>query len=627
MGKSEATRLHVFKLAYLGLIVALFSLLLSARSGEVYTVWHCMHPLFIPLYFVSTLLLLTVIFWSDNVEQRLLFVMIHSVLSHSFFIIMFPAGDLGGQQLVLGRTRLTFDNVIMDGWPPWPVTNIFERIYHAFRGLNFQTAYSVTFARLFGVDVFWTHLSLIPVLWGIFVPLAAFMTAKALGTNERIAVLAGFLVSLFPSTISWGTYSVPNSLGFIFFACAVPLFLKYLTSNDKKTLALMLVFSFISFMGHALTGITSASLVLLVWAIKKYEIEKHKGLRTARIFLFVTFIFSTCLMPFALVYLKFFYPINTNFSLTKIFELSASEFVLLLVFGQTIEFELTTALLYVAAPLAGLLSMVYILYSVSKRWSKRTYRVGVIFLFLGILMFLVQHRILNLFMSNIPFPGGRLWMFRDFMAVPLVAIFVHATIGFLHRKSSASLQQLKSFLKTLSTPIDVRRLKTFSSAAILLILYLAAFLLIAGWITASVYRAYPHFGPLQTTSYELRAALHIDQTEERYIVVCDQWFIYAAEMMVGVNNPDAYYFTASDPEGVSLFLKMRRDPTPETLVTAMQKTNASVAYFVIEERRIGESQYELIKSQALQNGLSPYPAGVFYYQGREKLSIFYYRQS
>ncbi|MDH5690854.1 MAG: hypothetical protein OEY81_05450, partial [Candidatus Bathyarchaeota archaeon] len=598
----------------------------------IYTVWQYMHPMFIPLYFVTTFLLLTIIFSSEKTEYKLVFVIIHSILSHSFFLIMFPAGDIGGQQSVLGRTRLTFDNVIMNGWPPWPVTNILEQVYHTFRGLNFQTAYTVVFARMFNVDVYWTHMLLIPVLWGTFVPIAAFMTTKALGANEKTSVLSGLLVSLFPATISWGTYSVPNSLGYIFFASTVPFFLKYLSSSETKTLPLMVIFSFIAFLGHSLTGIISFSLVLLAWALKKYEDEKHSALRTARAFLFTSFAFSTSLIPFALVYLKFFYPINTYFSLAKVYELSASEFILLILFGQTIEFELTTALIYVAAPLAGLLSMMYILYSVSKQWANRTYRIGVIFLFLGMLMFLAQHRILNLFMTNIPFPGGRLWMFRDFMAVPLVAIFVYATVGFLHRKTSNTLNHLQSSLKKCSTRIDAKKLRTYASASILLVVYLSAFVLISGWITISTYRAYPHYAPLQTTTYELEAVQHIDQTtKERYIVICDQWFIFAAEMLVGVYNPNAYYFTASDPKGVSLFLEMKKEPTETTMIKAMEHNNASVAYFVIEKPRLGKDQYSLIKSQALQNGLQIYPGGIFYYQEKEKLKeklcIFYYDKS
>jgi len=629
--RTTNVRLHVLEGFYLLLLALLFYLLLLARSGEVYTVWQYLHPMFMPLYFATTFLLLTIIFSHEKTEYKLLFVIIHSILSHSFFIIIFPAGDISGQQSVLARTRLIFDNVIIHGWPPWPVTNILERIYNIFRGLNFQAASSVMFARMFGVDVYEIHMLLVPVLWGVFVPIAAFMTAKALGANDKVSVLSSLLVSLFPTTIIWGTYSVPNSLGYIFFVSAVPFFLKYLSSGETKTLFLVIVFSFISFLGHTLTGLISFSLLLLVLALRKYEVEKHDSPITAKAFLATVLAFCTLLLPFSLVYLKYFYPIFTYFSLARIYELPLPELIILLFLGPSVEFQLTTALIYLAAPLVGILSIMYILYSLNKQHAanwRKTYQTCIVFLFLTLLMFLAQHRILNLFMTNIPFAGGRLWMFRDFMVLPFVAFFTHAIISFLHRKTSKTLKQLQPSLKSYSARIHTKKLTTYASASLLLIVYLSAFVLISGWITVSIHRGYPHYAPMQTTLYELEAARYIDQTtEERYIVICDQWFIYAAEMLVGVYNPDAYYFTPSDPKGVSLFLEMKKEPTEATMIKAMEHNNASVAYFVIEKPRLGTEQYNLTKSEALLNGLQIYPGGIFYYQEKEKLCIFHYEES
>jgi len=242
-------------------------------------------------------------------------------------------------------------------------------------------------------------------------------------------------------------------------------------------------------------------------------------------------------------------------------------------------------------------------------------------------MFLAQHRILNLFMANVPFPGGRLWMFRDFMALPFVAIFVHAVLSFLQIKIPNALNHIRSSLMNYTPRIDTRRLKTYTFAAAMIVVYLSGFVLISGWITISIYRAYPHYAPLQTTPYELEAARHIDQTtEERYIVISDQWFIFAAEMLVGICNPNAYYFTANNPQGVSLFIEMKNEPSEVTMIKAMEHNNASVAYFVIEKPRLGTEGYNRIKSQALQNGLQTYPGGIFYHQGEEKLHIFYHKK-
>lgn len=83
------TRLGIIKLLYFSLIALSFYLLLVSRSAEVHTVWEVMHPAFIPAFFASTLLLLALIFSSEKAEYKLLFTIIHSVLSHFLFVIIF----------------------------------------------------------------------------------------------------------------------------------------------------------------------------------------------------------------------------------------------------------------------------------------------------------------------------------------------------------------------------------------------------------------------------------------------------------------------------------------------------------------------------------------------------------
>jgi len=622
-------RSYVPTVLYLFLTGLLLYLLILARSEEIYTVWQYMHPMLMPVYFLTTLLLLITILSPVNLRFKLLFVIIHSILTHSFFIIIFPAGDISGQQIVLGRTRLVFDNVIMDGWPPTPVTNVLERIYRIFGGINFQTAFSVIFARMLYVDVLWTHLLLIPVLYGTFIPISAFLTTKALGANEKMSVLSALLVSLFPAIVAWGTYSVPNSLGYVFFTPVVPFCLEYLSSrawHATRNAFLMILFSVLSFLGHALSGIISFSLLLLALTLKRYENERRSSPYAAKASLLIVLILCTSLVPFALIYQKIFYPIYTYFSLANIYELPALDFMLLALFGQIIEFQLTTALVYVAAPLAGIISIVYVLFRSAQKGSNKTYRTCIVFLFLGMVMFVVQHRILTLFMTGVPFAAGRLWLFRDFTVVPFVGVFVDATIGFLHKKTLNALNYLRSSLANYSVLLGSRRLKAFTLASALLILYLSAFFLVSGWITVSLHRAYPHYAPLQTTTYELEAVQYIQQTtEERYIVICDQWFIFAAEIRVGINNPDAYYFAARDPRGISLFVEMKREPTEANMANATKYSNASIVYFVIEKPRLGSEEYYRVRSQALQNGLQTYQ--LFFHQGEEKIAIFYYKKS
>jgi len=154
---------------------------------------------------------------------------------------------------------------------------------------------------------------------------------------------------------------------------------------------------------------------------------------------------------------------------------------------------------------------------------------------------------------------------------------------------------------------------------------------LAGWITVSVYYAYPHFSPLQTTSYELEAVKYIDETTNRsYIVICGVWIFYAGQTIAGAQNPRAYYFPERDPVGVPLFTKMKDNPSPDVMIEAMNYTNATVAYFIISKEkewafqtRLGETEYNRIIQQAQQNNLQTYKT--FSNGGEEKLRTFYHQ--
>ena len=113
---------------YLFLVALSFCLLFLSRAGEAHTVWEVLHPAFIPTLFVATSLLLAILLASEKVAYKLLFIIVHSVLIHSLFSIVFPAGDLSGQQMVLGRTRVVYDNAVLHGWPPWPIETVQSQI-------------------------------------------------------------------------------------------------------------------------------------------------------------------------------------------------------------------------------------------------------------------------------------------------------------------------------------------------------------------------------------------------------------------------------------------------------------------------------------------------------------------
>lgn len=608
-------RSRIISVSYLLLIGIALCLLFLSRSGEVYTVWDALNPLFMPVYFLATFLLLSAIFSPGNVGKKLLFIMIHCILTHSLFVIIFPAGDVGGQILTLGRIRLVYENISIDGWPVSlpPTSDILSRIYYWFRGINFQTALSVTFARMLGIDILWIHIWLVPVLWGTFVPIAAFLTSRAIGFGERASLLAGLIISLCPNTIYYGAISVSNSLGFVFFFFSLCFALKYI-SNGRKALFFLLVFSFFSFLAHFLAGALSISLLFFVITLRQSVMEKVRSSKTMKALWCITLVFCTSLLPLFLLYQKLFFPFYTYFSLKKLSGLSVLEMILLILFGGYLDFSVYGALLNVAGALLGLCTMIYCLRSKIKAKFGKFSRLNSFFLFSGFLMALIDYRLLKVFMIGVPFNEERIWVFRDLLIIPFLGLLFSEVIPYLGEKVSKALRRAHFSSST------ARNAKAKLNSVIA---YTLIFIALSGWISVSFFRGYPHFAPLQITSYELEAAKHIENTTpERYVIIADQWMIFAGHAIVGTMNPHSFYFSHRDPEGVSLFLKMKSNPTNDTMVSAMKTNNASTAYFIIEKPRLGTERYNSIKSQAQENSLPIYQ--IFYYESEEKLTIFSY---
>jgi len=607
---------YLTRLLYLSFVGFSFYLLFASRSGEVYTVWQVMNPFFYPVLFVSTFLLLIIIFSSESTTFKLLFAILHSILSHSFMVIIFPAGNIGVQQMLLGQTRLVFDNVIFHGFG-WTLENVPLRAYNLVRGENFQTALSVILARMLGIDVYWVHLFLVPILWGIFVTLAAYLVAKILGLGENVSVLSALVISLFPTTIVWGAVSIPNGLSYIFFFCYLYFLLKYLKSNNSRDLFPLVSILLVTSLTHLLAATVATSLFVLALGIKNFE-TLQSGSMMSKFTLLLSFVLCTAILPFTLIYRRFFYSgANTYFSFEKLNGLSSLNVVMYLLFGSYLDFFANGAyvqtLVFGIGPALGLIGMIYFLRINPREKSNQFIRTSLLLLLLGFFIILLDDRIVKYLMVNVPFSElDRLWVLRDFVAAPFLAFLIGKGITFSQKVyGKLSLNRLPHSNKSMN----------FRS----IIVYLAIFVLLSGWIATSLRYAYPHWGPLQTTSYELDAVKSLEKTQsEKYIVVGDQWIIFAGAMFAGYNNPRAFYFSPVDPQGVNLFIKMKTDPSNDTLIEAMKTNNATVAYFIIEEPRLGTTAYTRIIQQAQQNGLQTYQT--FYYKGEEKLHIFYYEQ-
>ena len=614
--KSKFRLLHTVEILYLLLLGLSFYLLVLSKTDEAQTVWHVLQPAFMPVLFLTTTALVAILLSSEKTSHKLFFVIVHSILIHSFFSIIFPAGDLSGQQMVLGRIRRVYDNTVLHGLSGWPNRNIQVFIIEALRGLNLQAALTTIFARILSLDILYVHLFFVPVLWGIFVPVGSFLVTKELGGNDTVGVLAALLVSAFPFSTYFGAISVSNSLGFIFFLYSLYFMLKYLGAQNSKIPWMLLVFSFFSFFAHFLTGVMSASLLLLTLALKAYRDEK--GSFASKLAVVVAFIVCLGLLPVAFVYLEFFgSPSFGIFTLEKLGELSFNETVGLLLVGDLIYgFNLQTIFLMIVGPAIAFICMLYLLRS--KKTLGANLRVKVLFLLMAFLLAFIDYRILKLFMENLPLNPERLWVFRDLISAPFVAIAIVGMVSFVQKSRGAMPQAAAS-----STSQKLGHLnKRLPALGLILVLFLLVPLVVGGWVTFSLSAAYPHSAPLQTTSYELEAVRYIQEhTEEKYVVIGDIWTIYAGEAIVGINNPNAYYFAEFSKQGHDLFANMTHDPSPEWMLSAMNDTKTQTAYFMFTETRVGTTEFNNVALRIQE------PLMLFYVTENGETRVYSYSNS
>jgi hypothetical protein len=303
--------------------------------------------------------------------------------------------------------------------------------------------------------------------------------------------------------------------------------------------------------------------------------------------------------------------------LDKFYELPFEEIIGLFLIGDlTYSFDLETILLFVIGPALALLYMIYLIYNL-RRAPNAKFRIHIYFLFAAFLMILVDYRILKLFMIGLPLNEERLWVFRGFIAVPFLALAIHTVVS-----------SLRTFLKVTSLPIiSLASLKALPKGKVIRILGLLFTLniliplVLGGWITFSLRVAYPQWAPLQTTWYELEAVRFIEEnTHEKYVVIGDVWTIYAGEVIVGVGNPRAYYFGEFNRTGIDLFVNMSDNPSSQWMLSAMNLTDTTVAYFIVTEPRLGTEEFNNTVSKALQNDLPVYATF-----GNGKLYVFYHK--
>lgn len=559
---------------YVMLVSICFFLLLISRSDGVLVFWDVVHPAFLPLFFIATFILLIVVFSKAANGVKLLLVIIHSLLVHSFLVIVLHHGYHGDIWRELGLARDLY-NVGKDLSVPG-LSNLFDYLrsglspfsvlFFLFRKHAYYVLVTI-FAKMFGVDIYWSQAFLTPLLWGILVPFFLLNIMRMLGGRKNIPTLTAFLSFSIPLVIWWGTVSVPDTVSDVFFVFSAYLLLKYLSSRESSSasttssLFLILIATSATFLSNFRAGTIAVVMFLLVFAFQKYETLKRKSVKFARNLLIISASLCASVLPLGLIAMNLAWigahPLGgIQFSVNKLL----STDIWSLIFAEYVNISQGELLLTGLIPLLGIVGLIYIMvYSPPRRYSRNL----CLFLLVVEVILVLDYRILKYGMLNLPFTPERIWVERDLLLLPFAAVMLDFLIGKIHKLTP----------KAFSIRTLVIRKHSFKYSLIVLVscFFLSGFIMEA---TKSAYALKPLLTP---TSYEIEAIYFIDRnTQGNYVVISDQTFVYIALGIFGFNSRGTYTRT--------LFYEMLAKPSVENMRDAMKMTNSSVGYFVISTR-------------------------------------------
>lgn len=578
-------------------------LVIRARSGWIYgTIWDVVSPSFFIIYFLAAFSLFGVILYcKTKTTSKMLLVTVFSLLSITIPAVVLYPGDIGDSMGQMGGSRLILDygnlrtplNLPLG---PWFIYWLLKR-----QGLSLLTAIVV---KMFVVDVYWVHTFITAVLWGVFVPLVAYKIIKIIGEEERVSVLAAFLVTFFSPFLIWGSISTQNSLGYAFFFVSLYFSARYLRSDGKRVaLALATFVAVASGFIHLFTGVISVTFLVLALYFRKYRTIKIKSPREAYVLMFVSFVASLLVLQFVfvlqnVVYLYFASPAVRENYLQYVIAFSTETFLKTdlwsLIFGEYVGFSFKDVFLVGVMPFLGFVGLVY---SLGKKEGFE--RILTLFLFLAIMICQIDYTIMKYAMINVPFGPGRILVMRDLVAIPFMAVTVNSCLRFLQGRTS-----WKSAVNPSFKALVMRMVSRQAAAYIFIGLSLAAL------ATSSAYRSYSFGKTLHPTQLEVEAVKYIDEhSDGKYVVLStNTWMTGIGEGFVGALNPAKRYIYKA-------FLY----PSVAEMLNQITTHKATVGYFVVPSFRVRD--FDEVIVEAARN------FGLFKVLSNEngEIYIFYYK--
>ncbi|NIO36403.1 hypothetical protein GTO27_01725, partial [Candidatus Bathyarchaeota archaeon] len=390
---------YVCYVTYATLLAWSFLILLSVRSGWVRgPIWEVVPSIFLPVYFAATAVLVATVLLGNEVHNQLALIVLHSLFSLSFiFIVSYPGIIFYDPWYDLGRARTLqpVASLVRQLFPTGSMTPFwvsegalsFIRVLNMFlRGVT-EHSLIATFAGILNIDMFWSYLLLLPVLWGLFVPVTSYRIAEMIGLGRKTSVLAAVLTIPNLQFLAWGKLTEATSMGVLFFVFTLYMLILVLSLGTSRRIYLMILLTLFALLAtHFVPALVAFSLLVLVFAFREYDRVRLKSSVLGYFTLLASFLIFLFALPSLVIFRGVLLPMigTSAFSIENLLNTSIWAFVS----GISENLPVYDAALYEIYPLLGLLGLIYTLRSKTKL-NKRL----CLFFFLALLASLIQFRV------------------------------------------------------------------------------------------------------------------------------------------------------------------------------------------------------------------------------------------
>ena len=241
----------------------------SRATGVLHSPWQAISPYYIVFFGVLTLLLLFLVFSRHRVKLVLVFLLLHSVLTHLYL----PATHTlpwGGDVW----RHLAIENKLLSGEYHPPVLFGPEAKWTEVYKIDVPEAWliphkyiygqlwgvSVVLAASFQLNLLTLNIWFMPLLWGLIMPLLLFRLGRILFGSWRAGLLLAALASIVFPWQALGALTLPVSLGYLTFIFVLTLWLQYLRDEDKSQRNIVFFFAGLMVFGYTLHFI-------LIWLV------------------------------------------------------------------------------------------------------------------------------------------------------------------------------------------------------------------------------------------------------------------------------------------------------------------------------------------------------------------------